>query len=129
MANRSFPQHIVNSIRVGPKHHYFIQQLPPIDQYYNPQSRQSHHPAAPYFPVQHERAGGFPFKSFSASSCRIQTGAVCSFIYFGDESNTNSPECSSCFFCFLFFFWEGGGHLIQAHVFNCTGGIKDVIES
>lgn len=36
-----FYHYIVNSILVGPKHHYFIQQLPPIDQYYNPQPRQS----------------------------------------------------------------------------------------
>lgn len=75
-----FYQYIVNSILVGPKHHYFIQQLPPIDQYYNLQSRQSHHPA-PYVPAQQEASRGFHLNHISAflfffffGCCRIHTG-------------------------------------------------------
>ena len=60
-----FYQYIVNSILVGPKHHYFIQQLPPIDQYYNPQPRQSHHPAS-YFPAQHGTNRSFHLNHISS---------------------------------------------------------------
>lgn len=66
-----FHQYIVDSILVGPKHHYFIQQLPPIDQYYNLQSRQSH--SLLYFPVQHEANWGFHLNH------------ICSFVSFLKE--------------------------------------------
>lgn len=60
-----FSKYILDTVLVASKHHYFIQQLPPNDQYYNPQSRQSHHHAS-YFPVQLGAHRGFHLNHISS---------------------------------------------------------------
>lgn len=108
-------QYIVASILVGPKHHYFIQQLPPIDQYYNPQSRQSHHPA-PYFPVQHEANRGFHLNYTSRFFLWELLNSIRSSSLFWD-THQKYPRATKIVRSGFFFF----GHLNQDNGFTWIG--------